>query len=249
MTPGTAALLFAAACLGGAVNSVAGGGSFIAFPALLFAGVAPVPANATNTIALWPGVVASSVAYRRELRGAKRELLLLGAASLVGGLIGSILLLRTSEHSFVALIPWLMLVAALLFTFGRALSQRLLGGARIPPAGAAAAQLLISIYGGYFGGGMGIVMLAILTVLGLTDIHRMNGLKTLLAALVNGVAVVAFVIAGAVVWGPGMVMIAGGMLGGYAGAALARRLDPVQVRRGVLVIAWGMVVYFFTRGR
>jgi uncharacterized membrane protein YfcA len=215
VTLATAAFLFAAAFLGGAVNSVAGGGSFIAFPALLFSGVAPVPANATNTIALWPGVLASTVAYRRELRGAQRELVALGAASVLGGLAGSVLLLRTSDHTFVVMIPWLMLVAALLFTFGGAVSRRLLAGARIPAAAAAAAQFVVGIYGGYFGGGMGIVMLAILTLLGLTDIHRMNGLKTLLAALVNGVAVVAFVLAGAVVWGPAVVMIAGGVVGGY----------------------------------
>ena len=123
MTPIVAALLFAAAGAGGAINSVAGGGSFIAFPALLFAGVAPVPANATNTVALWPGSVASAVAYRKELRGARREVVPLGMAALVGGLGGALLLLRTSDTVFVALIPWLLLFATIVFTFGARVGQ------------------------------------------------------------------------------------------------------------------------------
>jgi uncharacterized membrane protein YfcA len=243
----TAALLFVAAALGGAVNSVAGGGSFIAFPALLFAGVPPVAANATNTIALWPGTVASAVAYRRELREARRELVPLGIAGLVGGLAGSILLLRTAERTFVLLIPWLMLFATVLFSFGGAITRRLTRGARASLGLAAVAQLSISVYGGYFGGGMGIMTLAVLSLVGMTDIHRMNALKTVLASLVNGVAAIAFVIAGAARWAPGVVMMAGALIGGYAGAAIARRIDPKRVRRLVLVVAWGMTGYFFLR--
>ncbi len=255
----TAVLLFFAAFLGSAINSVAGGGSFIAFPALLFAGVPAVPANATNSVALWPGAVASAFAYRRELRGAGRALGPLAVAGFVGGVAGSVLLLRTSESAFVALIPWLMLFAALLFTFGASLSRRLgasgvEGGAgaaggpsRASLAVALVAQLAVSVYGGYFGGGMGIMMLAILSVLGMTDIHEMNAMKIVLGALVNGVAVVAFVLAGAVAWGPGAVMVAGGTLGGYAGAAAARRVAAVQVRRVVLGVAWSMTLYFFIR--
>ena len=250
MTIATGVLLFFAAVIGGAINSVAGGGSFVAFPALLFAGVAPVPANATNTIALWPGSIASVVAYRRELGDVKRELLPLGVAALVGGLAGSLLLLRTSESTFVLLIPWLLLFAAALFTFGGAVARRLTsgaGGTRVPLPIAAAAQLAISVYGGYFGGGMGIMMLAVLTLLGLSHIHRMNALKNVLGALINGVAVVAFTAAGAVRWGPGIVMIAGGITGGYAGAAIARKLNPRYVRWVVTGIAWGMTAYFFVK--
>jgi uncharacterized membrane protein YfcA len=243
----TAALLFVAAALGGAVNAVAGGGSFIAFPALLFAGVPPVAANATNTIALWPGTVASAVAYRRELRDARRELVPLGLAGLVGGLAGSILLLRTAERTFVLLIPWLMLFATTLFAFGGAITRRLTRGASASLGLAAVAQLSISVYGGYFGGGMGIMTLAVLSLVGMTDIHRMNALKTVLASLVNGVAAIAFVIAGAARWAPGVVMIAGASIGGYAGAAIARRIDPKRVRELVLVVAWGMTGYFFLR--
>lgn len=247
LTLATGVLLFFAAVAGGAINSVAGGGSFVAFPALLFAGVPPVPANATNTIALWPGSLASVLAYRRELGEVRRELFPLAVAALLGGLAGSLLLLRTSESTFVLLIPWLLLFATLLFTFGGAVARRLTHGARAPLWLAAIVQLAISVYGGYFGGGMGIMMLAVLTLLGMTHIHRMNALKNVLGALINGVAVVAFVIAGAVRWAPGVVMIAGGITGGYAGAAIARRISPKYVRWVVMGIAWGMTTYFFVK--
>jgi uncharacterized protein len=238
--------LFFAAVIGGAINSVAGGGSFVAFPALLFAGAAPIRANATNTVALWPGSAASAIAYRSELRDVRRELVPLGAAALIGGLAGSLLLLRTPESRFVLLIPWLLLFATVLFSFGGALRVRA-RRAQAPLFTAIVAQLFISVYGGYFGGGMGIMMLAVLSLLGMDDIHRMNALKAVLATLVNGVAVVAFISAGAVDWRPGVVMIAGGITGGYAGAAIARRVDAKHVRWLVLVIAWGMTVYFFVR--
>jgi uncharacterized membrane protein YfcA len=247
LTLAKAILLFGAAAIGGALNSVAGGGSFVAFPALLFAGVPPVPANATNTIALWPGAVASAVAYRRELEQVRGQLLPLGIAAFAGGLAGSLLLLNTSEHTFVTLIPWLLLFATLLFSFGGTVARRLTRGAHAPLSLAVVAQLAISVYGGYFGGGMGIMMLAVLTLLGMTQIHQMNALKNVLGMLINGVAVVAFVVAGAIVWSAGLIMIVGGIAGGYAGAALARRVDPKRVRVLVMVIAWAMTVYFFVR--
>jgi uncharacterized membrane protein YfcA len=219
----------------------------VAFPALLFAGVPPIPANATNTIALWPGAIASVVAYRRELGEVKRELLPLALAALAGGLVGSVLLLRTRESTFVLLIPWLLLFATVLFTFGGAVSRKLTHGARAPFAVVVIAQLAISVYGGYFGGGMGIMMLAVLTLLGMTHIHRMNALKNALGTLINGVAVVAFVIAGAVRWVPGVFMIVGGITGGYSGAAIARRVSPKYVRWVVIGIAWTMTAYFFAK--
>jgi uncharacterized membrane protein YfcA len=244
---GTLAMLFAAAAIGGAINSVAGGGSFVAFPALLFAGVPAVPANATNTIALWPGTLASCFAYRTELATVRRELVPLGIAGFVGGLAGSILLLKTSDHTFVLLIPWLLLFATALFSFGGAVTKRLSGGAKASIRVAVIVQLVISVYGGYFGGGLGIITLALLSVIGMTNIHEMNALKVALGTLVNGIAVVAFVLAGAVQWGPGAVMIVGGIAGGYAGAAGARKVEPKQVRRLVLGVAWTMTVYFFVK--
>jgi uncharacterized membrane protein YfcA len=254
MTPAVGLLLFAAAGAGGAINSVAGGGSFIAFPALLFAGVPAVPANATNTVALWPGSIASALAYRSELRSSRPELAPLGVAALVGGLAGAQLLLHTSNTVFVALIPWLLLFASLVFSFGPRIARRLSGkghaergGTRASLALACLVQLVISIYGGYFGGGMGIMMLAVLAVLGMTNINEMNGVKNILATLINGVAVASFLVHGAVAWTPGVVMIAGGVAGGYAGARVARRLNPAQVRRLVLFVAWSMTGYFFVK--
>jgi uncharacterized membrane protein YfcA len=243
----TTTLLFVAAAIGGAINSVAGGGSFVAFPALLFAGVPAIPANATNTIALWPGSLASAIAYRRELTEVRRQLLPLGAAALAGGLAGSILLLKTSDRTFVLMIPWLLLFATLLFSFGNPIARRITRGASASMNAAVVAQLAISVYGGYFGGGMGIMMLAVLSLLGMTDIHRMNALKTSLATLVNGIAVVAFVWTGTVAWEPGTVMVVGGIAGGYAGAAIARQVSPKVVRTLVLVVAWVMTLYFFVK--
>jgi uncharacterized membrane protein YfcA len=240
-------LLFLAAAVGGALNSVAGGGSFVAFPALLLAGVAPVPANATNTIALWPAAVASAVAYRSEIRGVGREILPLGLASFAGGLAGAVLLLGTSDQTFVLLIPFLLLFATVLFSFGGRIAKTVTRGAHAPLPVAAVVQFFIGAYGGYFGGGMGIMMLAVMTLLGMTNIHQMNGLKNVLGTLINGVAVVVFVAARKVEWSVGFVMIAGGIAGGYAGAAIARRVQPKHVRAFVMVVAWSMTAYFFAK--
>lgn len=251
-------LLFVAAFLGGALNSVAGGGSFIALPALLFAGVPPVSANATTTFAMWPGSVASVVAYRRELSGVGHWMLRLGALSLAGGLLGGLLLVRTSDESFMRLLPWLMLLAATTFTFGARITAWARRGQGAPagpastthvqvPAWTLPLQLLIATYGGYFGGGMGIMMLAAMAVAGMRDMHQMNGLKSLLAVTINGVALAAFVVDGTIAWGPGLVMVAGGITGGYVGASLARRVTGTAVRSAVIVVAWGMTAYFFWR--
>src|SRR5690242_13005946 len=196
MLPAVITFLFVAGAIGGALNSVAGGGSFIGLPALLFAGVTPVVANATTTLALWPGSVSSALAYRREIVGVRRWLPALVAVSLAGGLIGAIVLVRTSDSRFLRLLPWLMLIAAATFTFGGVATARLRrthqahdGGV---PGWALLIQLAIAIYGGFFGGGMGIMMLATMAVAGMTDIHEMNGLKTVLGGALNGIALVAF---------------------------------------------------------
>ena len=243
-----------AAMLAGALNSVAGGGSFITFPALLLSGVLPIQANATSTVALWPGSISSAAAYRRELRRERRLLGVLAVASLAGGLIGAILLLRTPQSTFVRLIPWLLLLATLLFAFGGPIANRLRrlmgkehGGAVTGVWGVAVLQLIIAIYGGYFGGGIGILMLASLALLGMEHIHAMNALKTLMAGLINGVAVVTFILAGAVAWPQAVVMIAGGIVGGYGGAYFARQLDPRLVRTFVIVVGVSMTAYFFLR--
>jgi uncharacterized membrane protein YfcA len=241
-------LLFAVALCAGAINSVAGGGSFLTLPTLLFAGVTPVIANATSTLAMWPGSLASAVAYRRELRATPMKwLALLCAVSVVGGFVGAILLVRTSDTSFMQLLPWLMLVAAVTFTFGGRLRRKVTTphSAHGNMIAVAVLQFLLSIYGGYFGGGMGIMMLATFAIAGMIDIHEMNALKTLLGVAINGLALITFVFKGAIAWGPGLVMIAGAIVGGYFGATIARRTDPKWVRVLVTVIAWTMTTYFF----
>ncbi len=259
----TIPFLFVAAATGGALNAVAGGGSFLTLPALLYAGIAPVAANATSTLALWPGSLSSTVAYRRELTMSRQWLALLGAISLVGGLLGAILLVRTSDSSFMRLLPWLMLVAAATFTFG----NRLRGAARESPADSVGRsglasepsrgrttllvvgllQFVIAVYGGYFGGGQGIMMLATMSLAGMSNIHEMNGLKAALGTTINGIALVAFMAAGALSWGPGLAMAVGAAAGGYGAAALARRIDARIIRGVVIAIGWGMTIYFFVR--
>ncbi len=246
-------LLFFAAVLGGTLNSVAGGGSFFTFPSLIFAGIPAIPANATSTVALWPGSIASVGAYRRELAAQNRLLLyLLVGTSLVGGVLGAILLLRTPASTFVTLLPYLLLMATLLFTFSGPVTKRLHVRAieksvqSVPRLiGITIAQFIIAIYGGYFGGGIGILMLATLALMGMEDIHMMNGMKTLLTSCINGVAVITFVVAGAVVWLPALVMVVGAIIGGYGGAYYARKIEQKWIRIFVMVVGFSLTLYFF----
>jgi uncharacterized protein len=241
-------ILFASALCAGAINSVAGGGSFLTLPTLLYAGVTPVIANATSTIALWPGSLASAIAYRRELKATPMTwLALLCSVSVVGGLVGAILLVRTSDTSFMRLLPWLMLIAAVTFTFGGRLRRTAAGArtAHVSVIVVALLQFVLSIYGGYFGGGMGIMMLATFAIAGMVDIHEMNALKTVLGVAINGLALITFIIKGAIAWGPGLMMMTGAIAGGYLGATIARKTDPKWVRVLVTVIAWTMTTYFF----
>jgi uncharacterized protein len=250
LTPNTIVFLFIAGAIGGALNSVAGGGSFIAFPALLFTGVPPIPANATNTIALWTGAAASGGAYRKRLDVPRRVMIPLLTASLVGGLAGAYLLLKTPAHTFMRVLPWLTLGATLLFAFSKKIAggrRSIIGHQASGEALVAATffQLCVAVYGGYFGGGMGIVMLAMLAALGMTDIHAMNALKSVMGFVINGVAVVAFIVARTVYWKHGTIMIVGGIAGGFLGAHYAMKLPQVWIRWFVVLVGAGMTVYFF----
>jgi uncharacterized protein len=246
-------ILFVAASAAGAINAVAGGGSFISFPALVLAGVPPIIANATNATALWPGSVASVGAYRRELAVQRQGIVLFSAISLVGGLLGALILLRTQERTFEQLIPYLLLLATVVFAASpwiSRLTRRSDGRGRERPLRRVAVLLLyfaIAVYGGFFGAGLGILTLAVLGLLGLENIHEMNALKTLQASLVNGIAVAAFVVAGVVQWPAAIVMTAGAILGGYGGAAIARRVSPQIVRWIVIAISVSLTLYFFAR--
>ncbi len=247
-----AILLFGAASVAGVMNAVAGGGSFIAFPTLLFTGLPPVPANATNTVALWTGLVCSGGAFRRHINVPWRVMVVLTAASLGGGILGALLLLHTPARTFMRVLPWLMLAATLLFIFGGKL-VRPRANQVVHDTGAATLllatgfQFLVAIYGGYFGGGMGIVILAMLTAFGMANIHQMNALKIVLSTATNGVAVAIFVASRAVYWRQALVMIVGAALGGYFGAHYSLRLPQKRVRAFVIATGSSMTVYFFVR--
>jgi uncharacterized protein len=245
------AALFLAATAAGAINSVAGGGSFISFPTLLLMGVPPIMANATNTAALWPGTLASAWAYRRELATQRQGIMLFSGISLLGGLLGALLLLNIRERTFEQLIPYLLLGATLVFVFSPRITAftRRAGAqhseSRLRRIGVLGIYLLVAIYGGFFGAGLGILTLAVLSLLGLEHIHEMNALKVLQASLVNGVAVITFIVAGAVNWPIALLMTVGAILGGYGGAAIARRISPRWVRYAVIAISVSLTIYFF----
>jgi len=250
LDPHIALILFVAGILGGALNAVAGGGSFIAFPALMFTGVPPIAANATNTVALWVGTTASSGAYRKHFNISRRVMIPLTATSILGGLAGAVLLLHTPAHTFLRVLPWLMLGATLLFVTGKRLNRGIgIGVAHDASTGAIAFaalfELVVAVYGGYFGGGVGIVNLAMLAAIGMTDIHAMNALKSVLGGIINGVAVVTFVLKGAVAWKPCLVTTLGAIVGGYFGAHYAQKLPQSWIRGFVIAVGTGMTIYFF----
>lgn len=250
-----------AAALGGAINSVAGGGTLVTFPALVWvldaiagSGSAAILANGTNSVALAPGAFSGSWAYRRELKHLGRRACWLAVPSLVGGSAGAILVVLGSETLFRSMIPWLIGAATLLFILQPRLTPANRSGSSAPadadpknPATAARPstmvmliQLAIGVYGGYFGAGIGILMLSSLSLLNLGNIHQVNGLKTILAGLINGVSVVVFIANDKVYWPLGVPMIASAMFGGWLGAVWARKLDRRIVRR--IVISIGVVL-------
>jgi hypothetical protein len=248
--------LFFAAGIAGTLNAIAGGGSFISFPALLFVGVPPVQANTTNTVALWPGLAASTVAYLKRLDVPARLLVPLLVTSIAGGWVGALLLLKTPQHTFLQFVPWLLLSGTLLFAFGdkiravagtsavmddlRRISWRAITLSSF-------VELLVAVYGGYFGAGIGFMMLGMLAALGMRDIHAMGAIRTLLAAAINAAAVVTFILGGAVLWPQFAVMVAGALVGGWCGAHYAQKADPRKVRALVIGIGIVMSAYFFVQ--
>jgi len=229
------------AVFAGFVNAIAGGGSLVTFPTLVWVGIPPVVASATNTVGLWPGSLGGVVGFRHHLPK-QSVIVLLGLPSLGGGIVGAVLLLRTPQNVFEGLAPVLVFVATLLLAVQEPLAKRIsrgsLVGERTPGFAAAAVvfQFLVGIYGGFFGAGIGIMMLAALAVLGLTDIHQMNGLKNLLAILINGVAAIYFMTQGAILWTDAILMAVASIAGGLGGAALANRLGRRLVRMAVIGI-------------
>jgi uncharacterized membrane protein YfcA len=248
-----AAVAFASAFLAGAINSVAGGGTLVSFPALIWLGLNSVAANATSTVAIWPGTVGSAWGYRRELAKAEARFRILIVPSLVGGITGALLLRWTPPSVFDKLVPFLILFATLLFMAQETVQRMLKTGDSEAHkstkwlVGAILFQLAVGIYGGYFGAGIGILMLAALSILGLKDIHEMNSLKVVFGGSINGIAAVYFIYAGMVEWPYVVIMAVGAILGGYMGAGTARKLGRTAVRRIVIAIGFGMAISLFVK--
>ncbi|HEX4936141.1 MAG TPA: sulfite exporter TauE/SafE family protein [Gemmatimonadaceae bacterium] len=241
-----------AAAAGGAINSVAGGGTLLTFPALIGLGVPALTANATSTVALWPGAVGSMLGYLGELRGARSWAIRFAIPSLLGGFVGARLLLVTPADRFDALVPWLVLGATMLFLVQRPAMRWLRAHApghaageasadparRPPPFSALGYQFLVGVYGGYFGAGIGILMLAALGFMGFTNIHRMNGLKNWGGLCINLVAAATFALSGLVDWPVAVAMAIGAAAGGYGGSRLAQRVAQDRVRQLIVVIGF-----------
>jgi uncharacterized membrane protein YfcA len=243
---------FASAFAAGAINSVAGGGTLVTFPTLIWLGLDSVSANATSTVAIWPGSLGGMWGFQKELRTADPRMLALTLPSLVGGISGALLLRFTPPSIFDALVPFLILFATILFMVQETV-QRMFktGEARHESAswlaGAILFQFFVALYGGYFGAGIGILMLAALSILGLTDIHQMNGLKNFFALLINGVAAIYFMVAHMVQWPYVLIMAAGAIAGGYGGAGIARKIGRTAVRRVVIGIGFAMAAALFAK--
>ncbi|EYD76130.1 protein of unknown function DUF81 [Rubellimicrobium mesophilum DSM 19309] len=241
-------LLLAGAAFGaGVLNTVAGGGTFLTFPALVHAGLPVVAANATSTVAVFPGYLSGALGFRREIaRMERRALLRTALASAAGGLIGSLLLLVTSNEAFAAVVPFLLAMATLIFAFGdrvQAWARRHRPGLVQGPLG----TVLVSVYGGYFNGGLGIVLLALFSLQGMRDLDAMNGLKMGLSFLLSVVSVATFAVAGLVAWPEAAVMMVASTAGGYLGAPLARALPRGVVRGVVIAVGVVMSAVFFWR--
>jgi uncharacterized protein len=241
-------ILFCGAFAAGIVNSIAGGGMLIVFPAMIWLGFDPKVANGTCTVALWPGLWGGLYGYRKELEDSSQILIRLGLVSVVGGAVGAWLLIATPSRTFARMVPFLILFATLLFMSHSVISRRL----RLRPIsekpqplwwfGAGTFQFFSATYGGYFGAGNGILMLAALGLLGLHEIHRANGIKNFLGVCINAVAVVAFALVHLVTWPQALVMAVASSLGGYLGAKAAVRVGQTTVRRAIITI--GLVIAF-----
>ena len=245
-------LLFSAGFFGGALNAIAGGGSFITFPALLLAGIPPISANATNTFASCSGYLSGAYALRGELKPHRKELLPILSISLVGGLLGAWLLLTTPENLFRKAIPWLLLFATLLFIFGGDIHRRLKTfSARHRHAstlGRWLTRLLllgVALYGGFFNAGLGIIILSYLALSGHVQINAMNGLKLLISSAVSLIAIALFIHQEVIAWQQGLAVLLGTFAGGYASARLSQRLPEVYVRNFAILIGVGTTLYFF----
>lgn len=252
MSPVESVLLLAAGLAAGAVNAVAGGGSLVSFPALLATGLPPLTANVTSSVAIWPGYVGTCWGYRRELADQRGRLLALLPAAVLGAVAGCLLLLVTSAEVFERVVPFLVIAGSLLL----AVQSRVTDRVRRLPGGAGgltspllhAATALAAAYGAYFGGGLGVVLLAVLGLFVADGLQRLNGLKSALSLLINGVALLAFATFGPVEWTSVALLAPSALLGGYVGARVARRLDQARLRGVVVAFGIGVGVVLLVRG-
>ncbi|HEV7552400.1 MAG TPA: sulfite exporter TauE/SafE family protein [Candidatus Angelobacter sp.] len=242
-------IVLTAGLVAGAMNAIAGGGSFISVPALIYVGVPSVSANMSSTVALYPGSITSAWAYRGNFQTILNvSVKALFATTLAGGFAGALLLLLTPSSSFDRILPWLLLLGSLAFAFGPWIGKRLQRHWRPNTAFLLSVQFLLGIYGGYFGGAVGIMMMAVWSVIGLTDIRRMNAIKVVLVAAANTIAVLCFAFAGSIAWRQTLVMLLAAAVGGYLGARIALRLSRSQIRIGISVINFLITaVFFYTR--
>ncbi|MHB1206139.1 MAG: sulfite exporter TauE/SafE family protein [Rhodospirillaceae bacterium] len=241
-------LLAVAAFVAGTMNAVAGGGTFVTFPTMVFTGVPSIIANASNAVALFPASFASAWAYRSDFQkfdGVSLKAMV--AVSVVGGALGAALLLATPQRTFDDLVPWLLLAATVIFSFGPKITPHLQRMFRLSAGGVLAIQFVVAIYGGYFGGAMGIIMLAVYSLFGLTNLNAMNATKSILAGFINAISVVLFVIAGKIAWPQTLVMLVTAILGGYFGARAARKMNPKHLRMGIVAISVTVTAVFFVR--
>jgi len=252
--PHQSAWLVTASFVAGILNAVAGGGSFLSFPALLGVGVLPIAANATNTVALWPGQLTSIAAYREDLGVNLRLLLPVSLSALLGGLAGAVVLLRTGQGTFLRLVPWLLLGASLLFAASTPIARWIarrrvetLASARPRYVPLCSALVLVCFYIGYFGAGAGFLIMAMLAIFGIQSIREVNALKVVATTIANGIAVLTFVVERQVIWHLCLLMMLTAAVGGYVGARYSRKLSPRIMRVFVVVIGLGMAVYFFMR--
>jgi uncharacterized membrane protein YfcA len=247
VTPAQIAIPAVAAFVAGAMNSVAGGGSFLSFPALVFAGVPPISANATNNCAMWVGTIGSARGYKQEISEHRALLLPVIAVSIAGSLIGACALLLTPSTLFERLIPWLLLFATTVFAVSPWLSRKRTAAAPRSAPWQLIVQFAVAIYGGYFGAGMGILMLAVLAFTGLPNFNAQNAIKNALSVTINGVAVIPFVLARIVDWRFAIPMAAIALAGGYFGARFFRRVPQPISRAIVIVIGLTMTGLFFAK--
>jgi uncharacterized membrane protein YfcA len=239
-------LIATAAFFAGVLNAMAGGGSFLTFPALMYIGIPPIPANATSALAVFPGYLSSTLGFLQEIRAFDRkQLIKLVTLACIGGLAGAMLLLTTPSDVFRSLIPWLLLFATLLFSMGDRISRYLNRAPEQQEKSSSLAVLAVSVYGGYFNGGLGIILLALFSSMGFRDLNLMNGLKNGLSFILSAVSVTVFAIAGVVHWPEAIVMMVTATIGGYAGARLARRLPPQWVKNFVVLVGALMTIAFF----